>query len=113
MLNAIRITTNQLEHIQTNLCIHLSYLEDQRNLKIYNKNIFKKRRKKKGSDLALSVPEETPHFRVLLTLIPLLSCYPPPTKDVAKYSFLKTYCQFCMEIGLGLGNLSDVQPSKS
>ena len=39
MLNAICITTNQLEHIQTNLCIHLSYLEDQRNLKIYNKNI--------------------------------------------------------------------------
>ena len=36
-LNTIRITTNQLEHIQTNLCIHLSYLEDQRNLKIYNK----------------------------------------------------------------------------
>ena len=33
---------NQLEHIQTNLCIHLSYLEDQRNLKIYNKNIKKK-----------------------------------------------------------------------
>ena len=44
MLNAICITTNQLEHIQTNLCIHLSYLEDQRNLKIYNKNI-KKRKK--------------------------------------------------------------------
>ena len=42
MLNAIRITTNQLEHIQTNLCIHLSYLEDQRNLKIYNTNIKKK-----------------------------------------------------------------------
>ena len=45
MLNAICITTNQLEHIQTNLCIHLSYLEDQRNLKIYNKNIKKKRKK--------------------------------------------------------------------
>ena len=43
MLNAICITTNQLEHIQTNLCIHLSYLEDQRNLKIYNKNIKKKK----------------------------------------------------------------------
>ena len=46
MLNAICITTNQLVHIQTNLCIHLSYLEDQRNLKIYNKNIFKKEGKK-------------------------------------------------------------------
>ena len=45
MLNAICITTNQLEHIQTNLCIHLSYLENQRNLKIYNKNIFKKKKK--------------------------------------------------------------------
>ena len=44
MLNAICITTNQLEHIQTNLCIHLSYLEDQRNLKIYNKNIKKKKK---------------------------------------------------------------------
>ena len=31
------IATNQLEHILTNLCIHLSYLEDQKNLKIYNK----------------------------------------------------------------------------
>ena len=41
MLNAICITTNQLEHIQTHLCIHLSYLEYQRNLKIYNKNIKK------------------------------------------------------------------------
>ena len=45
MLNAICITTNQLEHIQTNLCIHLSYLEDQRNLKIYNKNIKKKKKR--------------------------------------------------------------------
>ena len=44
MLNAICITTNQLEHIQTNLCIHLSYLEDQRNLKICNKNIKKKKK---------------------------------------------------------------------
>ena len=44
MLNAICITTNQLEHIQTNLCIHLSYLEGQRNLKIYNKNIKKKKK---------------------------------------------------------------------
>ena len=41
MLNAICITTNQLEHIQTNLCIYLSYLEDQRNLKIYNKKMNK------------------------------------------------------------------------
>ena len=40
ILNAIHITTNQ--HIQTNLCIHLSYLEDQKNLKIYNKNINNK-----------------------------------------------------------------------
>ena len=40
MLNAICITTNQSAHKQTNLCIHLSYLEDQRNLKIYNENIF-------------------------------------------------------------------------
>ena len=47
MLNAICITTNQLEHIQTNLCIHLSYLEDQRNLKIYNKNILKRRKKRR------------------------------------------------------------------
>ena len=46
MLNAICITTNQLEHIQTNLCIHLSYLEDQRNLKIYNKNIKKKEKER-------------------------------------------------------------------
>ena len=44
MLNAICITTNRLEHVQTNLCIHLSYLEDQRNLKIYNKNIEKKKK---------------------------------------------------------------------
>ena len=42
MLNTMRITTNQLEHIQTNLCFHLSYLEDQRNLKVYNKNIIQK-----------------------------------------------------------------------
>ena len=41
VLNALCITTNQLEHIPTNLSIHLSYLEDQRNLKIYNKNIRK------------------------------------------------------------------------
>ena len=45
MLNAICITTNQLEHIQTHLCIHLSYLEYQKNLKIYNKNIKKKKRR--------------------------------------------------------------------
>ena len=34
------LNTNQLEHILTNPCIHLSYLEDQRNLKIYNNNFF-------------------------------------------------------------------------
>ena len=33
-----------VHHIQTNLCIHLSYLEDQRNLKIYNRNIKKKKK---------------------------------------------------------------------
>ena len=38
------ITPYQLEYIQTNPCIHLSYLEDQRNLKIYNENIFKKKK---------------------------------------------------------------------
>ena len=32
MLNTICLTTNQLEHIPTNLCMHLSCLEDQRNL---------------------------------------------------------------------------------
>ena len=32
----LRITTNQLEHIPTNLYIHVSYLDDLRNLKIYN-----------------------------------------------------------------------------
>ena len=53
MLNAICITTNQLEHIQTNLCIHLSYLEDQRNLKIYNKNI-KKKKKMCASNILIS-----------------------------------------------------------
>ena len=53
MLNAICITTNQLEHIQTNLCIHLSYLEDQRNLKIYNKNIKKKKKKVKEKDVCI------------------------------------------------------------
>ena len=58
MLNPICITTNQLEHIQTNLCIHLSYLEDQRNLKIYNKNIKKKKKKTATSTIGRKGSQE-------------------------------------------------------
>ena len=61
MLNAICITTNQLEHIQTNLCIHLSYLEDQRNLKIYNKNI-KKNKKQVYDHTNVHECTSRPHF---------------------------------------------------
>ena len=66
MLNTIRITTNQLEHIQTNLCIHLSYPEDQRNLKIYIYN--KEKMKKKNADKSTHKfmdndrPTVTPHL---------------------------------------------------
>ena len=63
MLNAICITTNQLKHIQTNLCIHLSYLEDQRNLKIYNKNIFKK----EEDDMTYSAPVDLPVLVLYIT----------------------------------------------
>ena len=69
MLNAICITTNQLEHIQTNLCIHLSYLEDQRNLKIYNKNILKKEKKKKK--VPLSHYSKYAYFLTILVCISL------------------------------------------
>ena len=33
---------NKMYAVQTHLCIQLSYLEDQRNLKIYNNNYFEK-----------------------------------------------------------------------
>ena len=65
MLNAICITTNQLEHIQTNLCMHLSYLEDQRNLKIYNKNIKKK---KKNNMIRISPIIECAKMYIVLKL---------------------------------------------
>ena len=46
-----QISDNYYRHIQTNLCIHLSYLEDQRNMKIYNiKKKIKKIKKNKNFD---------------------------------------------------------------
>ena len=70
MLNTIRITTNQ--YIQTNLCLHVSYLEDQRNLKIYNKKeILKKERPITPSYCFLADGRQTV-VTELLTLVLLL-----------------------------------------
>ena len=43
MLSTLSSKKSKMHTVQTNLCIQLSYLEDQRNLSIYNKNDLKKK----------------------------------------------------------------------